>query len=93
MDNKGKLENIINIEIDKTALIHWSIRLVDNDIINEILEKKLQVNDVDIVVGRYLWVFGANKRLDGDEKDNLFENVSRLLTEKSNSMTVFDFIV
>ena len=35
INNKGQLENILNLN-NKTALIHGDIRLVDNEIINEI---------------------------------------------------------
>lgn len=92
IDNKGNLENIINIESDKTALIHGDIRLVDNDIINEILQKKFNVNSVDVVAGGPpCESFSmAGKRADGDERDNLFENMLRIAQTTESKFIFFE---
>lgn len=90
--NKGKLENILNIENNRTALIHGDIRLVDNDIIKEILHKKFKVDSVDVVAGGPpCESFSmAGKRADGDERDNLFENMLRIAQATKSKYIFFE---
>ncbi|NFD04989.1 DNA cytosine methyltransferase [Clostridium botulinum] len=92
IDNKGKLENILNIESNRTALIHGDIRLVDNDIIKEILHKKFKVDSVDVVAGGPpCESFSmAGKRADGDERDNLFENMLRIAQATKSKYIFFE---
>lgn len=90
--NKGKLESILNITNKKTALIHGDIRLVDNDIILEILKKKFKVDTVDVVAGGPpCESFSmAGKRLDGDERDDLFENMLRIAKSVGSKYLFFE---
>lgn len=92
IDNKGNLENILNIESDNTALIHGDIRLVDNEIIKEILCKKFKVSSVDVVAGGPpCESFSmAGKRADGDERDNLFENMLRIAQATESKYIFFE---
>ncbi|EOU2041252.1 DNA cytosine methyltransferase [Clostridium perfringens] len=90
LENKGRLEEILNINTDNTCLIHGDIRLVDNDIIVEILQKKFKTNSVDVVAGGPpCESFSlAGKRIDGDERDDLFKNMLRIASI-SNSKFIF----
>ncbi|NFG58126.1 DNA cytosine methyltransferase [Clostridium botulinum] len=92
IDNRGNLEAILNIESDNTALIHGDIRLVGNEIINEILNKKFKVNSVDVVAGGPpCESFSmAGKRADGDERDNLFENMLRIAKAAKSKYIFFE---
>ncbi|MDZ5254819.1 DNA cytosine methyltransferase [Clostridium sp. LIBA-8841] len=92
IDNKGSLEAILNIESDNTALIHGDIRLVDNEIIKEILYKKFKVTSVDVVAGGPpCESFSmAGKRADGDERDNLFENMLRIAQATESKYIFFE---
>lgn len=80
INNREHLENILNLDNNKTVLIHGDIRLVENDIILEILKKKFNVNKVDVIAGGPpCESFSmAGKRTDGDERDDLFENMLRI---------------
>jgi DNA (cytosine-5)-methyltransferase 1 len=80
IENRGYLERILNLDNNKTILIHGDIRLVENDIILEILKKKFNVDTVDVVAGGPpCESFSmAGTRTDGDERDNLFENMLRI---------------
>lgn len=92
LDNKGNLEKILNIGSNKTALIHGDIRLVDNEIIKEILNKKFNVDSVDVVAGGPpCESFSmAGKRTDGDERDNLFENMLRIAKATESKYIFFE---
>lgn len=92
MDNKGNLEEVLNIDSNKTALIHGDIRLVDNEIIKEILNKKFNVDSVDVVAGGPpCESFSmAGKRVDGDERDNLFENMLRIAKATESKYIFFE---
>lgn len=90
LENKGHLENILNVDTDKTVLIHGDIRCVSNEIILEILNKKFDVNSVDVVAGGPpCESFSmAGKRIDGDERDDLFENMLRI-SQATKSKYIF----
>lgn len=92
INNKGKLEEILDIDSNRTALIHGDIRLVDNDIIKEILQKKFKVNNVDVVAGGPpCESFSmAGKRAEGDERDNLFENMLRIAQATESKYIFFE---
>lgn len=92
INNKGKLEEILDTDSNRTALIHGDIRLVDNDIVIEILQKKFNVNSVDVVAGGPpCESFSmAGKRADGDERDNLFENMLRIAQATGSKYVFFE---
>lgn len=92
INHKGKLENILNLTSTKTALIHGDIRSVDNEIIGEILQKKFKVTSVDVVAGGPpCESFSlAGKRTDGDERDNLFENMLRIAKVTKSKYIFFE---
>ncbi|SFB38579.1 DNA cytosine methyltransferase [Clostridium frigidicarnis] len=92
IENKGTLELILNLKNEKTVLIHGDIRLVDNEIILEVLNKKFNVSKVDVVAGGPpCESFSlAGKRLDGDERDNLFENMLRIAHTVESKYVFFE---
>lgn len=92
IENKGRLESILNIKNERTVLIHGDIRLVDNEIIQEVLNKKFNVSTVDVVAGGPpCESFSmAGKRLDGDERDNLFENMLRIARTVDSKYVFFE---
>lgn len=79
LENKGNLETIL-IDDDRTCLIHGDVRNVSNDIILEILKKKFNTDTVDVVVGcPPCESFSmAGKRLETDERNDLFSNLLRI---------------
>lgn len=92
IENKGALESILDLTNQKTVLIHGDIRLVDNEIILEVLNKKFNVSTVDVVAGGPpCESFSmAGKRLDGDERDNLFENMLRIAHTVDSKYVFFE---
>ncbi len=92
IENKGRLENILNITNKRTVLIHGDIRLVDNDVILEVLKKKFKLDTVDVVAGGPpCESFSmAGKRLDGDDRDNLFENMLRIAQAVDSKYLFFE---
>ncbi|MBZ0314686.1 DNA cytosine methyltransferase [Clostridium butyricum] len=92
LNNKGTLEKYINVDNEKTVVIHGDIRVVENEIILEILDKKFGVNTVDVVAGGPpCESFSmAGKRADGDERDNLFENMLRIASSVKSKYIFFE---
>lgn len=92
IENKGRLELVLNVKDEKTVLIHGDIRLVENEIILEVLHKKFNVSGVDVVAGGPpCESFSmAGKRLDGDERDNLFENMLRIAHTVDSKYVFFE---
>lgn len=91
IENKGNLENILNTTTN-TCLIHGDIREVDNEIIMEILQKKFNTTSVDVVAGGPpCESFSmAGKRAEGDERDNLFENMLRIAKVTKSKFVFFE---
>lgn len=92
IENKGRLEEVLKIDTDKTCLIHGDIRLVDNEIIVEILQKKFRTDRVDVIAGGPpCESFSmAGKRLEGDERDDLFENMLRIANASHSKFILFE---
>ena len=92
LDNVGTLENILNLENYNTVLIHGDIRLVTDELIVGILKKKFNTEKVDIVAGGPpCESFSmAGKRLDGDDRDNLFENMLRIAKAADSKYIFFE---
>lgn len=90
-ENRGHLENILKQTLN-TCLIHGDIREVDNEIIMEILQKKFSTNTVDVVAGGPpCESFSmAGKRAEGDERDNLFENMLRIAKTTKSKFVFFE---
>lgn len=91
LNNKGNLENIIK-PTEKTCLIHGDIRMVDNELILEVLRKKFDTDRVDVVAGGPpCESFSlAGTRTEGDERDNLFENMLRIANAVQSKFVFFE---
>ncbi len=79
IDNLGNLENVLN-KTNKTCLIHGDINKVSNELISEILLKKFNETTVDVVTGGApCESFSmAGKRLENDNRNDLFSNILRI---------------
>ncbi|MBN3382927.1 DNA cytosine methyltransferase [Clostridium botulinum] len=79
IQNIGRLENILSSD-DRTVLIHGDIREVSNELIMEILNKKFNMNTVDVVAGGPpCESFSmAGNRCEEDERNDLFHNLLRI---------------
>lgn len=77
--NIGRLENILK-KTESTCLIHGDINEVSNELIQEILQKKFNENTVDVVTGGApCESFSmAGKRLEDDDRNDLFSNILRI---------------
>ncbi len=87
----GKLELILQ-KSDKTCLIHGDINEVSNDLIREILLKKFNVSKVDIVAGGPpCESFSmAGKRLEDDDRNDLFSNLLRIAHAVDSKFVFFE---
>lgn len=90
-ENIGNLEKVLKSS-QKTCLIHGDIRLVSNELILEILQKKFNRNTVDVVAGGPpCESFSlAGTRTEGDERDNLFENMLRIANAVQSKFVFFE---
>lgn len=91
IDNEDKLENILNTT-SKGVLIHGDVRGVSNTLIKEILNKKFNLDTVDMVVGcPPCESFSmAGKRLEKDERNDLFREVLRVAHEFDTKLVFFE---
>ena len=89
--NIGKLELVLQ-NTDKTCLIHGDINEVSNDLILEILLKKFNVSQVDIVAGGPpCESFSmAGKRLEEDDRNDLFSNLLRIAHAVESKFVFFE---
>lgn len=90
-ENKGKLENILDMS-SEGILIHGDVRGVDNKIFSEILEKKFKLDTVDMVAGcPPCESFSmAGKRLEKDERNDLFKEVLRVAYHFNAKLIFFE---
>lgn len=79
VENQGRLELVLD-EKNESVLIHGDVRGVSNSLIKEILNKKFNMNTVDMVVGcPPCESFSmAGKRLEKDDRNDLFKEVLRV---------------
>lgn len=79
LDNTGDLETVLDMTTEG-VLIHGDVRYVSNSIIEEILSKKFNICTVDMIVGcPPCESFSmAGKRLEADERNDLFREVLRI---------------
>ena len=91
LSNLGSLENIIQ-KTNKTCLIHGDINQVTNDLIIEILLKKFNETTVDIVTGGApCESFSmAGKRLEDDNRNDLFSNILRIAHTVKSKYVLFE---
>jgi DNA (cytosine-5)-methyltransferase 1 len=89
LQNIGNLESILE-NTTKTCLIHGDINEVSNELIKEILKKKFNRDSVDVVAGGPpCESFSmAGKRLEVDDRNDLFSNLLRI-GHTANSKFVF----
>ena len=89
--NTGKLETILK-KTDKTCLIHGDINKVSDNIIREILQKKFNETSVDVVTGGApCESFSmAGKRLENDERNDLFSNILRIAHAVNSKYVLFE---
>ncbi len=91
IDNLGHLENILK-QTKKTCLIHGDINLVSNEMIGEILWKKFGETTVDVVTGGApCESFSmAGKRLEDDDRNDLFSNILRIAHSVDAKFVLFE---
>lgn len=79
LENIGCLENIL-LKTENTCLIHGDINKVSDELIREILLKKFKETTVDLVTGGApCESFSlAGKRLEDDDRNDLFSNILRI---------------
>ena len=76
----------------KTCLIHGDINLVSNELILEILAKKFGEDTVDVVTGGApCESFSmAGKRLEDDDRNDLFSNILRIAHAVDAKFVLFE---
>lgn len=91
LGNIGHLENVLH-KTNKTCLIHGDINLVTNELILEILKKKFGEDTVDVVTGGApCESFSmAGKRLEDDERNDLFSNILRIAHAVDSKFVLFE---
>lgn len=91
LSNLGHLEDVL-CKTDKTCLIHGDINLVSNELILEILKKKFGEDTVDVVTGGApCESFSmAGKRLENDERNDLFSNILRIAHAVDSKFVLFE---
>lgn len=91
LSNLGKLENVLK-KNDKTCLIHGDINKVSNELIKEILLKKFNEDSVDVVTGGApCESFSmAGKRLEDDDRNDLFSNILRIAHAVDTKFVLFE---
>ncbi|MCL2061453.1 MAG: DNA cytosine methyltransferase [Firmicutes bacterium] len=89
--NQGRLETILK-KTDRTCIIHGDINLVSDEIILEILLKKFNETRVDIVTGGApCESFSmAGKRLEDDQRNDLFSNIVRIAHATDAKFILFE---
>lgn len=87
----GKLEDVLK-KTEKTCLIHGDINLVSNELILEILKKKFGEDAVDVVTGGApCESFSmAGKRLEDDDRNDLFSNILRIAHAVDSKFVLFE---
>lgn len=91
LDNIGHLEDVLLPTI-KTCLIHGDINRVSDELIREILRKKFNEETVDVVTGGApCESFSmAGKRLENDERNDLFSNILRIAHAVDSKFVLFE---
>lgn len=91
VDNEGNLEEVMN-STSEGILIHGDVRGVTNKLLKEILEKKFDLDTVDMVVGcPPCESFSmAGKRLEKDERNDLFREVLRVAHAFDTKLIFFE---
>ena len=91
LDNLGHLENILS-KNKRTCLIHGDINKVSDGMILEILKKKFGETSVDVVTGGApCESFSmAGKRLENDDRNDLFSNILRIAHAAQAKFTLFE---
>lgn len=91
LSNIGQLENVL-LKTDNTCLIHGNINEVSNELIKEILHKKFNENTVDVVTGGApCESFSmAGKRLEDDDRNDLFSNILRIGHAVESKFVLFE---
>lgn len=89
--NLGNLERVLK-KTKKTCLIHGDINDVPNEMIQEILQKKFGEDSVDVVTGGApCESFSmAGKRLEKDERNDLFSNIPRIAHAARAKFALFE---
>ena len=87
----GNLEDVLK-KTGKTCLIHGDINLVSNELILEILKKKFGEDAVDVVTGGApCESFSmAGKRLEDDDRNDLFSNILRIAHAVDSKFVLFE---
>lgn len=87
----GNLEDVLK-KTEKTCLIHGDINLVSNELILEILKKKFGEDTVDVVTGGApCESFSmAGKRLEDDDRNDLFSNILRIAHAVDSKFVLFE---
>lgn len=90
-ENLGNLEKILK-KTYKTCLIHGDINQVSDEMIKEILEKKFGEKTVDVVTGGApCESFSmAGKRLENDDRNDLFSNILRIAHAVESKFVLFE---
>lgn len=90
-ENLGNLEKILK-KTSKTCLIHGDINQVSDEMIKEILEKKFGEKTVDVVTGGApCESFSmAGKRLENDDRNDLFSNILRIAHAVESKFVLFE---
>lgn len=91
LSNLGQLEKVLH-KTKKTCLIHGDINLVTNELIHEILQKKFNETTVDVVTGGApCESFSlAGKRLETDDRNDLFSNILRIAHAVESKFVLFE---
>ena len=91
LENIGRLENVLQ-KTEKTCLIHGDINKVSNELIQEILLKKFNETTVDVVTGGApCESFSmAGKRLEDDDRNDLFSNILRIAHAVDSKFVLFE---
>lgn len=91
LDNIGHLEDVL-LPTMKTCLIHGDINRVSDELIREILRKKFNEETVDVVTGGApCESFSmAGKRLENDERNDLFSNILRIAHAVDSKFVLFE---
>lgn len=91
LDNLGQLEKVL-LPTFKTCLIHGDINQVSNELVVEILQKKFNETTVDVVTGGApCESFSmAGKRLEDDNRNDLFSNILRIAHAVDSKYVLFE---
>lgn len=91
LKNLGHLESVLQ-KTERTCLIHGDINKVSNELIQEILLKKFNETTVDVVTGGApCESFSmAGKRLEDDDRNDLFSNILRIAHAVDSKFVLFE---